>query len=258
MELKGTRPLVHRSKPKKERLDRLLVSHGFVETREKARALVMAGAVEVDGRPAHKPGKAYRWDVSIVIREDPNPYVGRGGLKLEAALDHFGVDVRGRVAVDVGSSTGGFTDCLLQRGALKVFAVDVGYGQLHYRLRSDPRVRIMERVNIRHLEPDRLDPAPDLATVDVSFISLRIVLPAVERLLCSPKEILALVKPQFEVGPREVGKGGIVRDPRLHSRVLEEISEVGRGLGLRVAPPFASPIVGAKGNLEFFLHLRSD
>jgi len=243
---------------KKERLDRLLVLRGLAETRERARALIMAGAVEVEGKPADKPGRTYPLAASITVREDPNPYVSRGGLKLEGALEHFRVDVMGRVAVDVGSSTGGFTDCLLQRGALQVYAVDVGYGQLHYRLRRDPRVRIMERVNIRYLDPNRLDPVPDLATVDVSFISLRIVLPVVERLLGPPKEILALVKPQFEVGPKEVGKGGVVRDPRLHQRVLEEISGVGRELGLGVAAPFASPILGAKGNQEFFLHFRED
>jgi 23S rRNA (cytidine1920-2'-O)/16S rRNA (cytidine1409-2'-O)-methyltransferase len=239
---------------KKERLDRLLVSRGLAETRERAQAMIMSGSVEVNGVRADKAGKVFRDDATIRILEPPSPYVSRGGLKLEAALDHFQIQVSGRIALDVGSSTGGFTDCLLQRGVARLFAVDVGYGQLHLKIRNDPRVVPLERRNVRYLEATALDATPDLATIDVSFISLRLVLPVVVRLLGGRKEMLTLVKPQFEVGKAEVGKGGLVRDTVLHRRVLNEIGQLGKSLGLHVQAPFASPLKGAKGNQEYFLH----
>lgn len=192
-------------------------------------------------------------DAGIRLLRPRLPFVSRGGLKLEAALDGFRVDVEGRVALDVGASTGGFTDCLLQRGASRVIAVDVGYGQLHPKLRADPRVVVMERCNARYLEPEDLAETPDLATIDVSFISLRIILPVVVRLLAVPKEVIALVKPQFEVGRTQVGKGGVVKDPSLHEQVLLRVSGLGKELGLQVSPPFPCPILGPKGNQEYFL-----
>ncbi len=239
---------------KKERLDRILLERGLVDSRERAQALILAGAVEVDGALADKAGKLVAMDARIRLTAVPMPYVSRGGLKLDAALNHFRVQVVGRIALDVGASTGGFTDCLLQRGARRVLAVDVGYGQLDLRIRKDPRVVVMERCNVRYLEPEALPERPDLCTIDVSFISLRIVLPAVVRLLADPREVLALVKPQFEVGKGQVGKGGVVRDPVLHQRVLEQVAQAGVSLGLRVSAPFPSPILGPKGNREFFLH----
>jgi 23S rRNA (cytidine1920-2'-O)/16S rRNA (cytidine1409-2'-O)-methyltransferase len=244
------------SAPKKDRVDRLLVTRGLVPSRERAQALLLAGAVEVDGMRVSKAGQLVSADAALRIVDSPLRYVSRGGLKLEAAIDHFGIPVAGRVAVDVGASTGGFTDCLLQRGARRVFAVDVGYGQLALHLRNDPRIVVMERCNVRYLAPEALDETPDLATIDVSFISLRIVLPAVVGLMAGvDMEIVALVKPQFEVGRKEVGKGGVVRAPALHERVLQEISSFGREMGLEVSAPFLSPIRGPKGNQEFFLHL---
>ena len=239
---------------KKERLDRLLVLRGLAETRERAQAVILSGAVEVDGVRADKAGKTFPMDASILVKETGLKYVSRGGLKLEAALNHFQTKVKGRIALDVGASTGGFTDCLLDAGAKKVIAVDVGYGQLDMKLRNDERVVLMERCNARHLTPEDLpgDP-PDLAVIDVSFISLKIILPATYRLIVPPKEIVALVKPQFEVGKKDVGKGGIVKDPALHDRVLEEIAAVGSELGLQVSAPYPSPVRGTKGNQEYFL-----
>jgi 23S rRNA (cytidine1920-2'-O)/16S rRNA (cytidine1409-2'-O)-methyltransferase len=242
---------------KKERLDRLLVARGLAESRERAQAMILAGVVEVNGVRGGKSGTLVSHDSLVKVVACVIPFVSRGGLKLEAALDHFRIPISGRVAMDVGASTGGFTDCLLQRGVPRVYALDVGYGQLHLRIRRDPRVVVMERCNVRYLQPGDLQERPQLATIDVSFISLRIVLPAVNRLLAPVSDILALVKPQFEVGKGEVGKGGVVRDATLHRRVLEEITSVGESMGLGVSSPFPSPIRGPKGNQEFFLHLRS-
>jgi 23S rRNA (cytidine1920-2'-O)/16S rRNA (cytidine1409-2'-O)-methyltransferase len=238
---------------RKERLDTLLVSRGLAPSREKARALILARSVRVNGVVADKAGRLFPSDADIRLVRPLSPYVSRGGLKLEAALDAFRVDVAGRVALDVGASTGGFTDCLLKRGARRVIAVDVGYGQLHPKLRADPRVVVMERCNARYLRKIDLEDPPDLATIDVSFISLRIILPAVVDLLLDPKEVISLVKPQFEVGRSQVGKGGVVRDRALHEKVLLEISALGRGLGLQVSSPFPSPVLGPKGNQEYFL-----
>ncbi|HEV3460801.1 MAG TPA: TlyA family RNA methyltransferase [Candidatus Dormibacteraeota bacterium] len=235
------------------RLDQVLVAQGLVPSRQRAQAMVRAGLVRVAGTLAERPDQMVDPGVSIGL-DHAKAYVSRGGDKLAAALDAFGVDPAGRVCLDVGASTGGFTDILLQRGAARVMAVDVGYGQLAWSLRQDPRVTVLERVNIRHLE--RLPIPADLAVIDVSFISLRLVLPRVRDLLSPPAEVVALVKPQFEVGKGAVGKGGIVRDPEQHRRVLSELRQFAQESGYQVAAEIPSPILGAKGNREFLLYLR--
>lgn len=238
----------------KSRLDALLCERGLAESRERARALILAGRVQVDGRRVDKPGAAVPAAARLEV-EAPLPYVSRGGIKLRAALDAFAVCPAGRVALDVGASTGGFTDCLLQGGAVRVYAVDVGFGQLDARLRADPRVLVLERTNIRHLGRDRLVPSPELATIDVAFISLELVLPAVAKLLEPPREVVALVKPQFEVGRGQVGKGGVVRDPAKHRAVLARVGEAARAAGFVPRGVIPSPILGPKGNREFLVHL---
>src|SRR5216683_5759990 len=235
----------------KKRLDVLLVERGLAESRTQAQALVMAGLVPGYDKPGHQVAE----DAELSVKQGP-AYVSRGGEKLANALDALGVDPAGLDAIDVGASTGGFTDVLLQRGAARVIAVDVGYGQLAWSLRQDPRVTVMERVNIRHLE--QLPLPADLAVIDVSFISLRLVLPRVRELLSPPGDVVALVKPQFEVGKGVVGKGGVVRDPAQHGRVLGELRQFAQESGYEVDAEIPSPILGAKGNREFFLHLRRD
>ena len=235
------------------RLDQALVAQGLVPSRQRAQAMVRAGLVRVAGAVADRPDQMVDPGVSIGL-EHAKAYVSRGGDKLAGTLDAFGIDPAGRVCLDVGASTGGFTDLLLQRGAARVIAVDVGYGQLDFRLRQDPRVTVLERVNIRHL--DRLPVPADLAVIDVSFISLRLVLPRVRELLSPPGDVVALVKPQFEVGKGAVGKGGVVRDPDQHRQVLSEIRKFAEDAGYEVAGDIPSPILGAKGNREFLLHLR--
>lgn len=240
----------------RERLDRLLVERGLVSSRERGRSLIMAGAVLVDERVVDKPGTLVPVDAPVRIRGEEIPYVSRGGVKLAHALDTFGIDPSGAVAIDVGASTGGFTDCLLQRGAARVYAVDVGYGQLAWSLRTDPRVVCLEKTNIRHLDPQRLDQPPSLAVIDASFISLAKVLPSVIPLLADEALIVSLVKPQFEVGKGEVGKGGVVRDERKHRTVIEAVSSVARSLALEVIGVTESPITGARGNREFLMGFR--
>jgi 23S rRNA (cytidine1920-2'-O)/16S rRNA (cytidine1409-2'-O)-methyltransferase len=235
------------------RLDQVLVAQGLVPSRQRAQAMVRAGLVRVAGATADRPDQMVDPDVSIDL-DRVKTYVSRGGDKLAAALDAFGTDPAGRVCLDVGASTGGFTDLLLQRGAARVIAVDVGYGQLAWSLRQDPRVTVLERVNIRYL--DRLPVPADLAVIDVSFISLRLVLPRVRELLSPPGEVVALVKPQFEVGKGAVGKGGVVRDPDQHRQVLSELRQFAEEIGYEVAAEIPSPILGAKGNREFLMHLR--
>ena len=235
------------------RLDQALVAQGLVPSRQRAQAMVRAGLVRVAGEVADRPDQMVDPGVSIDL-EHAKAYVSRGGDKLAGALDAFGIDPSGRVCLDVGASTGGFTDVLLQRGAARVIAVDVGYGQLAWSLRQDPRVTVLERVNIRHL--DRLPIPADLAVIDVSFISLRLVLPRVRELLIPPGDVVALVKPQFEVGKGAVGKGGVVRDREQHGRVLIELRQFAQESGYDIAAEIPSPILGAKGNREFFLHLR--
>jgi 23S rRNA (cytidine1920-2'-O)/16S rRNA (cytidine1409-2'-O)-methyltransferase len=239
----------------RRRLDQALVERGLAASRARAQTMVRAGLIRVAGEATDKPDQLVAADQAIEIA-GTTPYVSRGGEKLAAALDAFAIDPTGRDCLDVGSSTGGFTDLLLQRGAARVVAVDVGYGQLDFRLRQDPRVIVMERVNIRHL--DRLPMAADLAVVDVSFISLRLVLPRVRELLSPPGAVVALVKPQFEVGKGAVGKGGVVRDPDQHRLVLRELRHFAEEHGYTIAGEVPSPILGAKGNREFFLYLRRD
>jgi 23S rRNA (cytidine1920-2'-O)/16S rRNA (cytidine1409-2'-O)-methyltransferase len=241
-----------------ERVDKLLVERGLVESRERAQRLVMAGLVFAGTARVEKPGTRVAHDLPLEVRGEEHPYVSRGGMKLAAVLDALALDVQGMVALDVGASTGGFTDCLLQRGARRVYAVDVGYGQLAWKLRQDDaRVVSLERTNVRHLAPERIPEPLDLATIDASFISLRLVLPAVQRLLPAARTIVALVKPQFEVGRGKVGKGGVVRDPALHAAVLDELEAFARAAGLVVRARHPSPILGPAGNREFFLVLET-
>jgi 23S rRNA (cytidine1920-2'-O)/16S rRNA (cytidine1409-2'-O)-methyltransferase len=237
----------------KQRLDKLMVERGLTQTCEKAQALIMAGQVVVGDHTVDKSGQQVTVDAEIRIKGCVLPYVSRGGLKLRKALDEFAVDVTGLVAIDVGASTGGFSDCLLQAGASKVFAVDVGYGQLAWKLQQDPRVVRMERTNIRQLLPEHLDVVPDLAVVDASFIPLAKVLPATVNLVKPGGRVIALIKPQFEVGKGEVGKGGIVRDPVAHERVIEAVSRTAEEMGLNVGGVCESPITGADGNREFLI-----
>ncbi len=239
----------------KERADRLLVDRGLVQSRERARALIMAGQVVAGDHKVDKPGQLLDSSIELRIKEDI-PYVSRGGLKLQKALDEFAIDVAGLIVMDVGASTGGFTDCLLQRGARKVFAVDVGYGQLAWKLRQDERVVSLEKTNIRYLEPDALSDVPDMAVIDASFISLEKVLPNTLRLVKPGGTVVALVKPQFEVGRGEGGKGGVVRDPEKHHEVIESVCGVARTLDLEILGVTESPILGPKGNREFLLYVK--
>lgn len=239
----------------RERLDRLLVERGLARSRERAQALVLAGVVRVDGNRASKAGALVPRAAAVSLITPDHPYVSRGGMKLAGALDAFRVDPAGLVALDIGASTGGFTDCLLRRGVLRVYALDVGKGQLDWSLRQDPRVVVMEGQNARHLGPRDLPERVGIAAVDVSFISLRLVLPALAPLLHRGAPALVLVKPQFEVGRLDVGRGGIVRDPRLHLETLARIGGAATAAGLGVRAACTSPIAGARGNREFFLHL---
>jgi len=240
---------------KKIRLDLLLVQKELAESREKARAMIMAGLVDVDQVTLTKPGHLVAPFSKVSIKKTLS-YVSRGGLKLEAALDGFSVDVKDKVLLDAGASTGGFTDCLLQRGARKVVAVDVGYGQFHWKLRQDPRVVLLEKTNIRNLTPGRVKEELDGAVIDVSFISLKLVLPAVAELLKPKAFVIALVKPQFEVGKGQVGKGGVVRDPALHQEVLERLCAFFSESGWKVEGQTPSPVLGPKGNREFLVYLK--
>ena len=241
------------------RLDTVLVERGLVASRERARALILAGHVRVNGEPVTKAGAPVANDAMVVIETPDHPYVGRGGIKLAHALETFGVRADGRLALDIGASTGGFTDVLLQRGASRVVALDVGHGQLDWKLRTDPRVEVLERLNARTLTPDQLPPDArrfDIVTVDVSFISLRHILPVLPPLLAPGADVIVLVKPQFEAGREEVGKGGIVRDAEVQARVVEEVASAADRIGLRRMALVESPITGAEGNREFLLHLR--
>ena len=244
---------------KRRRLDLLLVERGLAESREKAQRLVLAGEVLADDVPAAKPGHEYPLDCVLRIRQ-PERFVGRGGLKLEEAFARFpALSAAGKVCVDVGASTGGFTDCLLQHGAARVYAVDVGQSQLHARLAADPRVIVMDGCNARHLQPGDLPESPDLAVTDVSFISLRLILPALDRLLRPGGETVALIKPQFEAGREDVGKGGVVRDPALRQQVVDRIRDFGTGtLGWTWLDFCQSPIQGPAGNVEFLSYWRKN
>ena len=238
----------------KQRLDVLLVDRGLVDSREKARALILAGQVLVDGQKLDKSGHAVPSDARVELLASPR-YVGRGGLKLEAALDHFAIAVAGKICLDVGSSTGGFTDCLLQRGAARVYAIDVGTAQLDWKLRNDPRVVVREQVNARYLSREQVPESVDLAVCDVSFISITMILPALADLLASHAEMVILVKPQFELERQQVGKGGIIRDPALHLQACRRVEQAVQTLGFH-AQVVPSPVLGAEGNQEFLLHAR--
>ena len=239
----------------KERLDVLLTEKGLCESRSRAQALIMSGEVYVDGQKCDKAGTQVNCDALLEVRGSACPYVSRGGLKLEKALHDFGVDPTGYVCSDSGASTGGFTDCLLQKGAKKVFAIDVGYGQLAWSLRTDERVVCMERTNIRYVKPEDLGEPLDLSVVDVSFISLKIVLPAIKALLKPTGQILCLIKPQFEAGKDKVGKKGVVRDPAVHAEVLENFLALASALELTVRNLTYSPVKGPEGNIKFLGHL---
>lgn len=244
-----------RIKPTRRRLDVLLVERGMAPSRQRALGLILAGDVWVDGERRTKAGSLLAVNCSIKITGRGIPYVSRGGIKLEAALRVFNIDASDLTCLDVGASTGGFTDCLLKHGARHVTAVDVGYGQFHWKLRSDSRVKIIERSNIRHLDAGALPYPVDLACIDVSFISLKLVVPAILKFMKRPGHIVCLVKPQFEVGKGLVGKGGVVRDPALHDAVIEDLTRTFQGLELRVCGVIPSPILGPKGNREFLMYL---
>jgi 23S rRNA (cytidine1920-2'-O)/16S rRNA (cytidine1409-2'-O)-methyltransferase len=246
--------LTHRT-----RLDVAVVEKGLAPSRERARALILAGQVRVNGQVVSKAGATVAGDADLSLVEPDHPYVGRGGVKLAHALDVFAIPVDGRLALDVGASTGGFTDVLLRRGARLVVALDVGHGQIDWTLRNDARVIVIERVNARTLTADQLPPetrAFDIVTMDLSFISLRQVLPAIVPLLAPGADLVALVKPQFEAGREAVGKGGLVRDPAVHQQVVEAVTRAADALGLSRVAATESPIAGAEGNREFFLHFR--
>ncbi|MGD0021559.1 MAG: TlyA family RNA methyltransferase [Smithellaceae bacterium] len=242
----------------KIRLDNLLVERGIAATQEKARALILARAVKINEIHMDKAGTLVPSDAQVHIKGEDNPYVSRGGLKLKGALEEFKLDVTDLVALDVGASTGGFTDCLLQAGARKVYALDVGYGQLSWKLREDKHVVVIERTNIRHYDGIHLSELPDLATIDVSFISLKIVLPAVLKLLGNDGQILALIKPQFEAGREEIGKKGLVKNSAVHQRVVLGIADFCRKLNLQVEGTCSSLLLGPVGNKEFFILVRKN
>ena len=233
-----------------------MVQRGLVESREKAKAMIMAGLVSVDDAKADKAGHLFPESASIRLKEPYPPFVSRGGIKLEGAIKHFSLNVQSLVLLDVGASTGGFTDCLLKRGAGRIIAIDVGYGQFAWKLRQDPRVTVMEKTNIRYLSADRLGAMAQGAVIDVSFISLKLVIPAVSRLLTDHAFIVALIKPQFEVGKGEIEKGGVVRDPALHESVVLDVTTFCQKSGWSVRGTVPSPILGPKGNVEFFIYLE--
>jgi 23S rRNA (cytidine1920-2'-O)/16S rRNA (cytidine1409-2'-O)-methyltransferase len=243
------------------RLDAAVVARGLAGSRERARALILAGQVRVDGVVVSKAGTPVKPDAAVTLDERDHPYVGRGGVKLAHALETFGIAVEHRLALDVGASTGGFTDVMLRRGARRVVALDVGHGQLDWNLRTDPRVVVLEKINARTLTPEQLPEDArrfDLVTMDVSFISVRQVLPAVVPLLAPGADVVVLVKPQFEAGRDEVGKGGLVRDAAVQARTVEDVTSAANSLGLTRVAAVESPITGTEGNREFFLHLRHE
>ena len=243
------------------RLDAAVVARGLAASRERARALILAGLVRVDGVVVSKAGTPVKPDAAVTLDQRDHPYVGRGGVKLAHALDTFGIAVEDRLALDVGASTGGFTDVMLRRGARRVVALDVGHGQLDWKLRTDPRVVVLEKINARTLTPEQLPEDArrfDLVTMDVSFISVRQVLPALVPVLAPGADLVVLVKPQFEAGREEVGKGGLVRDAAVQARTVEDVTSAANALGLTRVAAVESPITGTEGNREFFLHLRHE
>ncbi len=239
----------------KERLDKIIVDRGIASSRERARALIMEGKVLVKGTPVTKAGSMVASDAPVEVRGGEIPYVSRGGLKLEAALEHFGISAAGKVAMDVGSSTGGFADCLLEHGAAKVYCIDVGYGQLAWKLRQDPRIVLIERTNIRYLEREKIPEPIDLVTIDVSFISLVKVVPRVLEFLQPGGEMIALIKPQFEVGKGEVDKGGVIKDAAKRQRAVVQVQEALESMGLKTIGIMESPVRGQKGNVEYLIYM---
>lgn len=239
----------------KKRLDILVLENGLASSREKARALIMSGVILVNGEREDKPGSVFSPDVKVTQKGKPLRYVSRGGLKLEKAIDVFGIDLKDRICFDAGASTGGFTDCMLQNGAAKVYAADVGYGQLDWKLRNDERVICMEKVNVRYLTPDMLNELCSFASIDVSFISLTLILPAVASVLDENGEIAALIKPQFEAGRENVGKKGVVRDKKIHFDVIKKIWGFTLEQGMYPAGLSFSPVKGPEGNIEYLLHI---
>lgn len=240
----------------KKRLDILMTERTLAPSREKAKAYIMSGSVYVDGQKEDKAGTMFPEEVSIEVRGNTLPYVSRGGLKLEKAMKNFGVSLEGKVCMDVGASTGGFTDCMLQNGAVKVYSIDVGYGQLDWKLRNDPRVVCMEKTNIRYVLPEHLEEKADFSSIDVSFISLTKVLLPVRNLLTDEGEIVCLIKPQFEAGREKVGKKGVVRDPAVHLEVIEKVIAYAAAIHLEPRHLSFSPIKGPEGNIEYLLHLK--
>lgn len=243
---------------KKERIDNILVARGLFSSRERARAEIMAGKVLVNMQKVDKAGTMVNPEAAIKLVGETLPYVSRGGLKLKKAIDNFQIDFTGKIAADIGASTGGFTDCALQHGASKVYAIDVGYGQLAWSLRTDERVVNLERTNIRHLQPDALSEKPEIATIDVAFISLDKIMENVKNLLVDNGRIMALIKPQFEAGRELVGKKGVVRDPKVHIDVINKVLDVAQSLSLSVMGLSYSPIKGPEGNIEYLLYLSKD
>jgi 23S rRNA (cytidine1920-2'-O)/16S rRNA (cytidine1409-2'-O)-methyltransferase len=242
----------------KQRLDRIIIERGLVASRERARALIMEGKVLVENRPVTKAGAMVQAGCNIILKEKDIPYVSRGGVKLSAALEHFSIVLEGKIAMDVGASTGGFTDCMLSMGAARIYSIDVGYGQFDYKLRNDARVVLMERTNIRNLEKDAIPEKMDFAAVDVSFISLRLVLPEVREFMKPGGGILALIKPQFESTRKDVGKGGIIRDEEIRIRAVESIENAASECGLYPIGVMQSPIKGRKGNVEYFIYMKGE
>ncbi|MFQ8602720.1 MAG: TlyA family RNA methyltransferase [Anaerovoracaceae bacterium] len=242
----------------KDRLDIILTKKNMFTSREKAKSSIMAGLIYVDGQRIDKPGTPVDFDSEITVKEDLCPYVSRGGLKLEKALKLFDFSLKDSVAVDIGASTGGFTDCMLQKGAKKVYAIDVGYGQLDWKLRNDDRVVNMEKVNVRYLDPESIDEKADFISIDVSFISLNLVFPVASKLLSEKGSLVCLVKPQFEAGRNQVGKKGIVRDSKVHREVIEKVIKYGENNGLYSHGLTYSPVTGTKGNIEYLLFMKKE
>jgi 23S rRNA (cytidine1920-2'-O)/16S rRNA (cytidine1409-2'-O)-methyltransferase len=242
----------------KKRADIILYEKGLVDSREKGKRVIMEGSVFIGNQRIDKPGEKIDEDVEITIKENPNIYVSRGGLKLEKAVELFDLALENKVCMDIGSSTGGFTDCMLRKGASKSFAVDVGYGQLDWKLRNDPRVVVMERTNIRNVTKEDINEEIDFISIDVSFISLRLVLPVAKTLLSEDGQIIALIKPQFEAGKDKVGKKGIIRDKNIHFDVIKTVAEFSNEIGLGISGLTYSPITGATGNIEYLIYLKNN
>lgn len=249
-------PLVSNTRKKRSRLDILIVEKGFIKSRQRAKSVIMAGKVLVDNNPVDKPGTFIKNDAKIIVKIDDNPFVSRGGLKLEKALKSIPVSVKNLTCLDIGASTGGFTDCLLQNGAAKVYAVDVGYGQFDWSLRQNPKVKVIERTNIRHMPYEKIREKVDIVVADTSFISLKIVIPSAEKFMRHDTKVLALIKPQFEAGKKNVGKGGVVKDSKIRGQVIQDLKLFFKERGYSVNQVIPSPILGPKGNQEYIISLN--